>query len=146
MCVPGYLGDKLVVVGQVSPAVDAAVRSMAARQVCLERLGARHSDHGRSGRALQEGAAGPVWLAWEAPQDTGEGRGGWRGGRHEPAGRGRGKGEGGGHKESMTGLGLGLGLGWGCGCRGCVMDWFFLFQWIWNAKWEQACCCQVSHL
>ena len=106
--VPGYLGDKLIVVGQVSPAVDAAVRSMAAGQVRLERLGARHSDHGRGGRAVQEGAAGPVWLAWEAPQDTGEGRGGWRGGRHEPAGMGGGEGDGGrevreGGREEATG-------------------------------------------
>jgi len=81
----GYLGDELVVVGQVRPAVDAAVRSMAAGQVRLERLGARHSDHGRGGRAVQEGAAGPGRLAGEAPQDTGEGRGGRWGGRHAPA-------------------------------------------------------------
>lgn len=83
----GYLGDELVVVGQVGPAVDAAVGSVAARQVGLEGLGARHSDHGRGWRAVQKGAAGPGRLTREAPQHTGEGRGGRWGGRRTPEDR-----------------------------------------------------------
>lgn len=79
-----YLGDELVVVGQVSSAVDAAVRSVAARQVRLESLGARHSDHGWSWRAVQEGTASPGRLTREAPQHTGEGRGGRWVGRRTP--------------------------------------------------------------
>lgn len=72
-------------VGQVSSAVDAAVGSMAARQVCLEGLGARHSDHGRGWRAVQKGTASPGRLTGEAPQHTGEGRGGRWYGRQTPA-------------------------------------------------------------
>lgn len=73
-------------VGQVRSAVDAAVGSVAAGQVGLEGLGARHPDHrvGRGGGAVQERAAGPARLAGEAPQHTGKGRGGGRGGRHTP--------------------------------------------------------------
>ena len=71
-----HLGDELIVVGQVCSAVDAAVGAVAAGQVGLKGLGARHSDHGRGRRAVQEGAAGPGRLAGEAPQHTGEGRGG----------------------------------------------------------------------
>lgn len=63
-------------VGQVSPAVDAAVGPVAVRQIRLKSFGARHSDHGRSWRAVQEGTASPGRLTGEAPQHTGEGRGG----------------------------------------------------------------------
>ena len=87
-------------VGQVGPAVDAAVGAVAVGQVGLEGLGARH-DHrrragggvrrgdgvavaGRGRGAVQEGAAGPGRLAGEAPQHAGEGRGGAWGGRHTP--------------------------------------------------------------
>lgn len=86
-----YLGDELIVVGQVSSAVDATVCSMAARQVRLKGLGARHSDHGRSWRAVQEGTASPGRLTREAPQHTGEGRGGRWVGRRTPE-----------HKEGKT--------------------------------------------
>ena len=95
-----YLGDELVMVGQVSSTVDAAVGTVAVGQVGLEGLGARHDDSclgdsggfrgdgvavaGRSMGAVQEGAAGPGRLAGEAPQHTGEGRGGAWGGRHTP--------------------------------------------------------------
>lgn len=82
--VAGYLRDELVVVGQVSSAVDAAVGSVAARQIRLEGLGARHSDHGRGWRAVQEGTASPGRLTGEAPQHTGEGRGGRWVGRRTP--------------------------------------------------------------
>ena len=75
-------------VGQVSSAVDAAVGPVAAGQVRLEGLGARHSDHGRSWRAVQEGTASPGRLTREAPQHTGEGRGGRRVGRRTPEHRG----------------------------------------------------------
>lgn len=78
------LRDELVVVGQVSSAVDAAVGSVAARQVRLKSLGARHSDHGRCWRAVQEGTASPGRLTREAPQHTGEGRGGRWVGRRTP--------------------------------------------------------------
>lgn len=71
-----HLGDEFVVVGEVCSAVDAAVGAVAAGQVCLEGFGARHGDHGPGRRAVQEGAAGPGRLTWEAPQHTGEGRGG----------------------------------------------------------------------
>lgn len=87
----GYLGDELIVVGQVSSAVDATVGSMAARQVRLKGLGARHSDHGRSWRAVQEGTASPGRLTREAPQHTGEGRGERWVGRQTPE-----------HKEGKT--------------------------------------------
>lgn len=70
------LGDELVMVGEVSSAVDAAVGAVAAGQVRLESFGARHGDHGPGRRAVQEGAAGPGRLTREAPQHTGEGRGG----------------------------------------------------------------------
>lgn len=80
----GYLGDELVVVGQVSSAVDAAVGPVAAWQVGLKSLGARHSDHGRCWRAVQEGTASPGRLTGKAPQHTGEGRGGRWVGRHTP--------------------------------------------------------------
>ncbi len=63
-------------VGEVCSAVDAAVGAVAAGQVRLERFGARHGDHGPGRRAVQEGAAGPGRLTREAPQHTGEGRGG----------------------------------------------------------------------
>lgn len=82
--VAGYLGDELVVVGQVSSAVDATVGSMAARQVRLKGLGACHSDHGRCWRAVQKGTASPGRLTREAPQHTGEGRGGRWVGRRTP--------------------------------------------------------------
>lgn len=78
------LGDELVVVGQVSSAVDAAVGPVAAWQVGLKSLGARHSDHGRCWRAVQEGTASPGRLTGKAPQHTGEGRGGRWVGRHTP--------------------------------------------------------------
>lgn len=71
-------------VGQVSAAVDATVSSMAAWQVRLKGLGARHSDHGRGWRAVQEGTASPGRLTREAPQHTGEGRGGRWVGRRTP--------------------------------------------------------------
>ena len=73
-------------VGQVGPAVDAAVGAVAVGQVGLEGLGARHPDHGRGRGTVQEGAASPGRLAGEAPQHAGEGRGGGRGGRHTPGG------------------------------------------------------------
>lgn len=79
-----YLGDELVVVGQVSPAVDAAVGSMAAGQVRLEGLRARHPDHGRSWRAVQKRTASPGRLTGEAPQHTGECRGGGWVGQQTP--------------------------------------------------------------
>ncbi len=63
-------------VGEVCSAVDAAVGAVAAGQVRLERFGARHGDHGPGRRAVQEGAASPGRLTREAPQHTGEGRGG----------------------------------------------------------------------
>lgn len=63
-------------VGEVCSAVDAAVGTVAAGQVRLESFGARHGDHGPGRRAVQEGAAGPGRLTREAPQHTGEGRGG----------------------------------------------------------------------
>lgn len=63
-------------VGEMCSAVDAAVGAVAAGQVCLESFGARHGDHGPGRRAVQEGAAGPSRLTREAPQHTGEGRGG----------------------------------------------------------------------
>lgn len=56
--------------------MDAAVGPVAARQVRLEGLGACHPDHGRGWRAVQEGTASPGRLTGEAPQHTGEGRGG----------------------------------------------------------------------
>lgn len=84
LLLPGYLGDELVMIGQVSSAVDAAVSSVAARQIRLESLGARHSDHGRGWRAVQEGTASPGRLTREAPQHTGEGRGGRWVGRRTP--------------------------------------------------------------
>lgn len=71
-----HLGDELVMVGEVCSAVDAAVGAVAAGQVRLEGFGARHGDHGPGRWAVQEGAAGPGRLTWEAPQHTGEGRGG----------------------------------------------------------------------
>lgn len=62
--------------------MDAAVGSMAARQICLKGLRARHSDHGRSWRAVQKWTASPGRLTGEAPQHTGECRGGsWVGQR-----------------------------------------------------------------
>lgn len=66
MCA-GHLGDELVMVGQVSSAMDAAVGPVAARQISLESLGARHPDHGRCWRAVQEGTASPGRLTGEAP-------------------------------------------------------------------------------
>lgn len=63
-------------VGKVSPAVDAAICPMAARQIRLEGLRTRHSDHGRSWRAVQKWTASPGRLTGEAPQHTGECRGG----------------------------------------------------------------------
>lgn len=63
-------------IGEVCSAVDAAVGAMTAGQVRLEGFGARHGDHGPGRRAVQEGAAGPGRLTGEAPQHTGEGRGG----------------------------------------------------------------------
>lgn len=74
-------------VGQMSSAVDAAISPVAARQVRLEGLGARHSDHGRGWRAVQKGTASPGRLTGEAPQHTGEGRGGRWVGRRTPEGR-----------------------------------------------------------
>lgn len=79
-----YLRNELIVIGQVSSAVDAAVGSVATRQVRLEGLGARHSDHGRGWWAVQKRTAGPGRLTGEAPQHTGEGRGGRWVGRRTP--------------------------------------------------------------
>lgn len=70
-------------VGEVCPAVDAAVGSVAAGQVGLEGLGAGHSQDGRCRVAVRERVAGPGRLAREAPQHTGERRGGaGEGGAH----------------------------------------------------------------
>lgn len=63
-------------VGEVCSAVDAAVGTVATGKVRLEGFGARHGNHGPGRRAVQEGAAGPGRLTREAPQHTGEGRGG----------------------------------------------------------------------
>lgn len=87
-------------VGQVCSTVDAAVGAVAVGQVSLEGLGARHDDSclgdgdgcrgngvavaGWGGGAVQERASSPGRFAGEAPQHTGEGRGGVRGGRLTP--------------------------------------------------------------
>lgn len=40
-----YLGNEFIMIGQVGPAVDAAVSPMAGGQICLESLGSRHLHH-----------------------------------------------------------------------------------------------------
>ncbi|EPY89806.1 polyribonucleotide 5-hydroxyl-kinase Clp1 isoform 2 [Camelus ferus] len=63
-----YLGNKLIVFGQVCAAVDAAVGAVAAGQVAAERLG------GEAGRARARVAAGHDWLE----NDALAGGRGWR--------------------------------------------------------------------
>lgn len=74
-----YLGNELIVVGKMSPAVNAAVGPVARRQICLESLGPCHLHHW-SHWALRELWGGPGGtpagrVARETPEDTGKGRG-----------------------------------------------------------------------
>lgn len=72
------LGDKLVVVGEMGPAVDTAVSPVAVGQVGLEGFGACHGGSGgRDGTGAQEeGPLSPGRLAVETVENAGEGRGG----------------------------------------------------------------------
>lgn len=74
-----YLGNEFIMIGQVGPAVNAAVGPVAGGQIRLESLGSRHLHH----RCC--GAWGELWggprgapagrVAGETPEDAGKGRG-----------------------------------------------------------------------
>lgn len=112
-----HLGDELVVVGQVRPAVDAAVGAVAGRQVGLEGLGLGHLQHVRgAGLLAGVGAGGAAALldvlTEETLQDASQSRRRCGGGvwlaphrrhrRKRPAGDKRGRGQ----RMRMTGGGV----------------------------------------